>query len=964
MSLVCAQCSRVNPTEAAYCYYDGAALAGRAGGPINAGSAPFPNQFVFPNGLACRNFDQLAMACQEHWPAAIDLLKQGFLGSFLGGMGRIDLALAAQEAAKFPDLDRGLDQLLAKLPTQAIQPPKLQAEPSEINLGQVKVGAGRATEIHLTNVGMRLLYGTVTSDCKWLTLGDGQGHAEKMFQFGADAVIPVQVRGQHLRAGNKAQEGHLVIDSNGGTTTVTFRADVPITPFEGEMFAGAVTPRQVAEKAKANPKDASPYFEKGDIARWYAANGWPYPVQGPIMPGMGAIQQFFEALGVAKAPKVEVNPKSLVLQGAVGKTLNASLELSEIAGKDRKKFVYGWAICDQAWVEIGKSKLTGKSAIIPITLRIPSPCPPTLEATINVVGNGSTKIAVPLKVTVAGGKAGVVLKPREEDYVKLEILDEPAPVRAKTTPMPVQVVDERRAAPEIDEPMPFAAAASSEALIVHTPQPSAAPAPIEEENPFAITSSPAPIGGTAALTIASPTVPARKPAPLLMRLLIHLIPIVLIFMCLLSILVWDAVNIVKGGGKGDGKGGDDKGSGANNQDGPVDWSDIHRKPFVKVQFDEGKAEKDATDSMNFAIHKIDPDDDRIPSVKLNYYENGLGNTVVARIDGKDKLFGLAGAAGTGKWDKEFEKAGKPAGRYGGTGKKRAFIFNEGIVVTQTVTVEPGEPDDTGKRPLNTCLVRYQIKNADKTNPHKVGLRVLMDTCIGNEDGVPFILPGSKELVTTCKEFKDAEVPGFVQVRQNPDPALPPGIILHLNLRVSEAFEPPGHFLMSRYPGRPNKMHEKWDVALKDMKISGEIQGDSCVALYWKEQQLPVNATRELGFTYGLGVMSSSALPGKLDVTVGGAFHIGGELTVVALVADPKALAVTLDLPKHLELIDKKTMTQIPTLPRLTSDNKQYPATLTWRVRAISAGANELTVSTDNGLKKSRKVTITAKSLFN
>src|SRR5271168_3651428 len=95
MSLVCGQCSRVNPAEAAYCYFDGAALAGRAGGPINAGSAPFPNQFVFPNGMACRNFDQLAVTCQQHWSAALDLLKQGYLGSFFGGMGRIDLAMAA-----------------------------------------------------------------------------------------------------------------------------------------------------------------------------------------------------------------------------------------------------------------------------------------------------------------------------------------------------------------------------------------------------------------------------------------------------------------------------------------------------------------------------------------------------------------------------------------------------------------------------------------------------------------------------------------------------------------------------------------------------------------------------------------------------------------------------------------------------------------------------------------------------
>ena len=111
MSLVCAQCSRVNPPEAAYCYHDGAALAGRAGGPINPGSAPFGNPFVFPNGQACRNFDQLAMTCQQNWSAALDLLKQGFLAAIFGGLGRVDLALAGgfdgQENHVFEFIDDG-----------------------------------------------------------------------------------------------------------------------------------------------------------------------------------------------------------------------------------------------------------------------------------------------------------------------------------------------------------------------------------------------------------------------------------------------------------------------------------------------------------------------------------------------------------------------------------------------------------------------------------------------------------------------------------------------------------------------------------------------------------------------------------------------------------------------------------------------------------------------------------------
>ena len=95
MSQVCSKCSHVNPPDASYCYYDGAVLGcHRAnGGPVNAGSAPFPSPFVFPTGQQCRNFDQLAMACQQNWPSAVDLLRQGYLGSFLGGIGRVDLAI-------------------------------------------------------------------------------------------------------------------------------------------------------------------------------------------------------------------------------------------------------------------------------------------------------------------------------------------------------------------------------------------------------------------------------------------------------------------------------------------------------------------------------------------------------------------------------------------------------------------------------------------------------------------------------------------------------------------------------------------------------------------------------------------------------------------------------------------------------------------------------------------------------
>ncbi|HKI36526.1 MAG TPA: hypothetical protein VKA46_32010, partial [Gemmataceae bacterium] len=219
MGQTCTKCSRVNPEDAAYCYHDGAILAGysRNGGPVPVGSAPFNNPFVFPSGRQCRTFDELALACQEDWSAARDLLQEGFFESFLGGLGRADLAQAAREAARFPDHDRGLDQLLVKLPSGVVEAPRLFVAPQEVSLGSLTIGEDRRCELQLENRGMRLLYGSVTcDDCDWLALGDAPGAPEKIFQFGVETIIPVHIKGKLLRAGTKPLEGRLTIESNGG----------------------------------------------------------------------------------------------------------------------------------------------------------------------------------------------------------------------------------------------------------------------------------------------------------------------------------------------------------------------------------------------------------------------------------------------------------------------------------------------------------------------------------------------------------------------------------------------------------------------------------------------------------------------------------------------------------------------------------------------------------------------------
>src|SRR5207244_5104129 len=129
------------------------------------------------------------------------------------------------------------------------------------------------------------------------------------------------------RASNKAIETQIVIESSGGTKTIVVRADVPVKPFPTGLLGGAKSPRQVAEKAKPQAKEAAVLFERGEVRNWYKDNGWTYPVQGRDASGLGAVQQFFEALGLTPAPKVDVSQKSLTLTGSPGQKLQHTIEV-------------------------------------------------------------------------------------------------------------------------------------------------------------------------------------------------------------------------------------------------------------------------------------------------------------------------------------------------------------------------------------------------------------------------------------------------------------------------------------------------------------------------------------------------------------------------------------------------------------------------------------------------------------
>ncbi len=407
MHTQCPTCSKLNPVNAAYCYYDGRALI-QAGlkGPLKLGTRPFSLAFSFPDGQGCANFNQLVLGCDQRWNEARSFLLNGTWESFFASIGRHDLAALAVQSAKELDPDIGLCRLLEGLPAdaEALRPAQLSLPATTEDLGALEAGKDHKFQLVIENQGILLLRGSVTTDCDWLFFSDRQGNAtEKLFQTRDSYHLSVRVVGTKLRAGPKPLDGQIIIDTNGGREVVAVHATVPVRPFPkgqivGNVLAGARSPRELAVKAKLHPNEAAVQFEQGVVKAWYESNGWTYPIQGSQARGKGALQQFFEALGLVKPPRLQIDTERITCRGEGGERLTKQVTLST----EEARLVYADAESNQRWIKVLPAKSQGKSVTIPLRIDVPSRPGETLRASVTFQGNGQQRFVVPVTLTVAG----------------------------------------------------------------------------------------------------------------------------------------------------------------------------------------------------------------------------------------------------------------------------------------------------------------------------------------------------------------------------------------------------------------------------------------------------------------------------------------------------------------------------------------------------------------------------------
>lgn len=281
-----------------------------------------------------------------------------------------------------------------------------------------------------------------------------------------------------------------------------------------------------------------------------------------------------------------------------------------------------------------------------------------------------------------------------------------------------------------------------------------------------------------------------------------------------------------------------------------------------------------------------PDDPSDDHKKLTYAEDGATNNTRVKVDGRSPLFGSPEGATVQPIHIEPDGAWVMIWEFQGVRVRQAFQLVAGDVSRRT----------------DSLRVTYTLENTG-AGPHEVGLRVMLDTLIGGNDGVPFLVPGREGVVTRPLTMEGSEVPDYVQSLEG-NSLERPGVVVDIGLVPSAGAERPSTLTLTHWPGA----EAAWDYDRALM-----FDTDTAAGLYYAVKPLAPGASRSMGFSYGLGTISSTrSRNASLSLTTSGPIRSGGSFWLMVLVKNPKAgQSVTLSLPPGLKPQKPATLTQSP-----------------------------------------------------
>jgi len=189
----------------------------------------------------------------------------------------------------------------------------------------------------------------------------------------------------------------------------------------------------------------------------------------------------------------------------------------------------------------------------------------------------------------------------------------------------------------------------------------------------------------------------------------------------------------------------------------------------------------------------------------------------------------------------------------------AWSYKDIVTVEQYISLVKGLTTEN----VDTVEIRYKVKNVDRSGAsHMIGLRILLDTLLGNNDGAPFSVPGVG-VIDSDTELKGEEIPTFWYAFDN---LRKPTVSVVSQVKVKNS-ELPDRLVFSNWQDMYNSPWEVKIVPNRKFKPTPLSNTDSAVSIYWESKEVKHNATREYAILYGLYKLLLHK-SGTIDVAIG------------------------------------------------------------------------------------------------
>ncbi len=272
-----------------------------------------------------------------------------------------------------------------------------------------------------------------------------------------------------------------------------------------------------------------------------------------------------------------------------------------------------------------------------------------------------------------------------------------------------------------------------------------------------------------------------------------------------------------------------------------------------------------------------------------------------------------------------------------------WSFPGSVQVRQTLTIVQGS--STGN--FDTGEIRYTVTNNDAT-AHQIGLRVMLDTMLGLNDGAPFRVPGAGA-VTTEQEWDATRMPPYFQAF---DDLINPTVQSQGTLVGGNALKP-DRFVTSGWEHINDTPWEYATIPGRDYYTPG-YGYDSAIGVYWLPVLLQPGETKEFVTYYGLGGIDVDIQPplvAGLSAPTGLVFLNGtsnsNPFTLAVYLSNSSpgvtqtavGVTTTLNLPAGLALPSGETAVHaIPNMPIGAEQNTAY------RITALAGNSGRKTYS--------------------